>query len=203
MRGVLVVAGKRVISREGLVGKEVYTLRGVRVGSVRDIGFVLDEEGGGGLCLIVSLPSGGDVEVPVSEVKAIGDIVLLSEDFEVPEEAGSPAGSGVGDSTATPQLLEGESISREDASAGVRGLAPEPRGSSRLVARCPKCNSSLVYVPGNQKWYCYNCKTYIDLPLDIVSQVPKCPECGLPLSFIEQYGRWYCYNCRRYVEEIE
>jgi len=165
---------RRVISREYLVSKEVYTPSAKRVGKVKDIGFIIDEEGRERVCLIVATIANTTVEIPVSKIRAMGDIIILAEEVEIPEQA-----EGM-QSTPAPQQE-----------------APRPMYE---IPRCPTCNSALAYVPSNRKFYCFNCKKYVDLPPTVVAKIPKCPQCGNPLSYIEQYSKWYCYNCRKYVE---
>ncbi len=170
------MVSRKVISREYLLGKEVITSDARRLGKVRDIGFVVDEEGRESACVIVDVGGGKVIDVPVSYIKAINDVVLLKEDVEIPSPVSATVASG---------------------SPTTRSLATRVGFE---VPRCPKCGSALAYIPSKHEFYCYSCKEFVKVPGDVLAKVPRCPDCGLPLSYIEQYGKWYCYNCRKYVE---
>jgi len=157
-----------VVARSKIVGLKVYTHDAKLVGTVKDIGFDLKEPSK--LHILVDVGGGSLVEMPLSSVAAVGDIVLLREGVEVPPPTPSPA----------PPAGEGR--------------------KEYVIPRCPKCGAALVYYPKYRRWYCLKCRRYVSVPKEVLEKVPRCPTCGNPLSYIEQYGKWYCYNCGKYVE---
>ena len=190
------MVSRKVISREYLLGKEVITSDARRLGKVRDIGFVVDEEGRESACVIVDVGGGKVIDVPVSYIKAINDVVLLKEDVEIPSPVPASVASG---SPSSPSVGRVSST----VSGGVESATTTRSLATRVgfeVPRCPKCGSALAYIPSKHEFYCYSCKEFVKVPGDVLAKVPRCPDCGLPLSYIEQYGKWYCYNCRKYVE---
>ena len=53
--------GKKIITREEIIGKQVYTLEVILVGKVKDLGVALTTEGTGTMHLIIETKEGGQV----------------------------------------------------------------------------------------------------------------------------------------------
>ncbi|PYB68003.1 photosystem reaction center subunit H [Thermoplasma sp. Kam2015] len=64
-----------------LIGKEVYTMKGIRVGKVTDIVLDFDKNQIHGLFIMDSndklVKNGDPISIPYNYVKSIGDIVIL------------------------------------------------------------------------------------------------------------------------------
>ena len=175
-----------------LIGLEVYSLDAKHVGRITDVGLYIGDENQLGVYIVIS-KDGQTIGVPVSSIKAIGDIVLLSSDYR--------------DNLVTITEHEEKQAQREQIASTIPEpprnpvASPEPtREEEIVIPRCPQCGSALIYDVKKRKWYCPRCKKHVKLPALVESRVPRCPYCGLPLSYIEQYDKWYCYNCKRYVE---
>jgi predicted RNA-binding Zn-ribbon protein involved in translation (DUF1610 family) len=59
---------------------------------------------------------------------------------------------------------------------------------------CPSCNGSLTYVPQYNRWYCNNCRQYVQ---------HICTRCGGNSRFVPKYNSWYCDTCRDYLRAKE
>jgi len=190
-----------------LIGLRVYTLSAKYLGEVKDVGLSLEE--GTPLVYMVVAGASGSIGVPVSAIKAVGDIIILEEGYE--EKIVEIPGAQRGDQDEknapppAPNNLLKTSI-HEPRQEPLRTIetstAPLPRKNEPrepVIPRCPRCGTALVYEPRKKRWYCPSCKKYAEIPASIEARVPRCPYCGLPLSYIEQYRKWYCYNCKRYI----
>jgi len=93
------------------------------------------------------------------------------------------------------------------------------------ASKCPKCGEEPDFLEHMEKWYCYECNSYVDQeeieaeeeiveeteeaspePEDEKPEAPKemvevrmCANCGQPLKWIEKYQRHYCYSCKKYA----
>lgn len=72
------------IPQSKLVGMQVYDPDCLFIGTVKEFGIIPGE---GGITLYVSTKAGSIVEVSWSDVKTIGDIILLSRKVEIPQPA--------------------------------------------------------------------------------------------------------------------
>ncbi len=97
------------------------------------------------------------------------------------------------------------------------------------ASKCPKCGEEPNFLEHMEKWYCYECNSYVDDPeaeeeaieaeatseptvqeavegesspakeAKAPTEVKMCPNCGQPLKWIEKYQRDYCYSCKKYA----
>jgi len=74
-----------------MVGKHVYNPSGTLVGTVSDIGLVPGQKE---ITLQVKTASGSTLDVKWEEISAVGDIVILSKEMEVPKVEAKPAAAG-------------------------------------------------------------------------------------------------------------
>lgn len=128
------------IARSKLTGMQVYNPDGALVGQVLDIALPI---GQGEIMLIVRTVTGSQMEIPWSKVSAAKDIVILKEVIEVPQLPVMPA---------APTRVE----ERE------RGLPIRLPGWKKEKRTCPFCGKEASWIEQYQRWYCYNCRKYID-----------------------------------------
>jgi sporulation protein YlmC with PRC-barrel domain/ribosomal protein S27AE len=125
------------VTRSGLVGKRVYDQEAKFVGEVQDIALKLE---GKDITLIVKVSKDKKLEIPWDKVAAVRDIVLLKEKIELPQEAlQQPA-------PPAPQNL----------------LSQISSFFRRERKTCPNCGKPATWIPKYQRWYCYNCRMYIE-----------------------------------------
>jgi ribosomal protein L37AE/L43A len=97
------------------------------------------------------------------------------------------------------------------------------------AAKCPTCNTPLVFNDGRGQWYCYECGEYpfedgrtdakpapsgapstatpdqtaadpsSSGPPAQAQSSPLCPYCSKPLAYIPEYRAWYCHDCQKYA----
>lgn len=97
------------------------------------------------------------------------------------------------------------------------------------ASKCPKCGEEPNFLEHMEKWYCYECNSYVEEPeveeevieaeatteptvqeaveeesppaeeVKAATEVKMCPNCGKPLKWIEKYQRDYCYSCKKYA----
>jgi len=80
---------KRLVSSQKLVGMQVIDVKGIMVGSVRDVGVDLTDKR---LVLYVTTKAKTELEIPWESIQSIEDVVLLNKQVEVPAvSAPSPA----------------------------------------------------------------------------------------------------------------
>jgi len=80
---------KRLVSSQKLVGMQVIDVKGIMVGSVRDVGVDLTDKR---LVLYVTTKAKTELEIPWESIQSIEDVVLLNKQVEVPAvPAPSPA----------------------------------------------------------------------------------------------------------------
>jgi uncharacterized protein YbaR (Trm112 family)/ribosomal protein S27AE len=112
----------------------------------------------------------------------------------------------------------------------LSGVACErPELTKMEASKCPKCGEEPNFLEHMEKWYCYECNSYVDqeeieaeeemveeeveeaeeMPAEPEEQKPEAPKapteilmcanCGQPLKWIEKYQRHYCYSCKKYA----
>ncbi len=168
------------------------------VGTVKDIGFDLNNPSN--IMLVIETASGKIIELPMKSISAVGDIILLSKDVEIPEEKETVSETTV--STTKPVTVPSTTtISQQTTPAQtVRPAVTTPTTPVQwAIPRCSKCGAALIYYPQYKRWYCPSCREYVNVPPDVLAKVPRCPICGNYLSYIEQYKKWYCYQCQKYA----
>ncbi len=145
-----------VISRSKIVGKYVYNPDGMYVGTVKDVGFTLEE---GRPILIVETGTKAEIEIPWTNIGAVGDIVILKESVEVPAAPAAPvAEPAVAQPVAQPTTAQPTVVEEEKRGFSFR----LPRLSlKKELPRCPRCGGELTYIEQYDRWYCYNCQMYV------------------------------------------
>ncbi len=197
------------ITRGSVIGLNAYSTEAKLIGKVTDLEIDLADPTN----TKVVIDTGTElVKVPVSAIKAVGDIVLIESEalanavkvekaaavsrteaveqkpVTQPAQTSAPAAPTTTSAAAAPTTPVSQPVTQ-----------PAPR-TQYVIPRCPNCGSALIYYPKYRAWYCPKCRKYVTVSPDVLSRVPRCPYCGNYLSYIEQYGKWYCYNCNRYVE---
>ena len=72
----------KAIPRSKIIGMQVYTPSARLVGTIKDFGLIPGESR---VSLIVETVWGKSIEIDWTDVSAVGDIVLLKTDMEIPE----------------------------------------------------------------------------------------------------------------------
>jgi sporulation protein YlmC with PRC-barrel domain len=122
---------KKAMTKDRLIGMQVYDSEGNAAGTVQDIAFTVGKMG---MTLIIESKQGNTQEVDWEDIQAAGDIVILK-----PKGAAQPA--------ASPMMQQPMS-------------AAQP-AAAQSTPVCPKCGGPLTYVPQYQRWYCYKDKKYV------------------------------------------
>ena len=73
---------KKYLSKDKLAGKQVIDTEGMIVGTVRDIVFDLEAKE---MALTVGTVAGPEITISQSNVKGVGDVVLLATTVEIPK----------------------------------------------------------------------------------------------------------------------
>lgn len=121
------------VSRSKILKMQVYTPSGKYVGIVEDIGF---EPGTTEIKLFIKTRAGTTLTVDWTDVKTVGDIVILGKEVEIPK----PATPAAVTPTTTP-------------------TTPTPGPTEKKI--CPYCGKPATWIPQYKRWYCYNCRKYI------------------------------------------
>lgn len=179
----------KVVSRSNVIGLKVYTSNARFVGTVKDLGF--DVENPSNLHLVIELRDGSVKDIPITAVAVIGDIILLKESAEVPEPARKEALPVKPAATTQPTPTK---------PAAPVQKPPTPAPTAYVIPRCSSCGAALIYYPQYRKWYCPKCKKYVEVTPQVLAGAPRCPTCNNHLSYVERYGKWYCYHCNKYVD---
>ena len=124
---------KKAMTKDRLIGMQVYDSEGNAAGTVQDIAFTVGKMG---MTLIVETKKGDSQEIDWEAIQAAGDIVILKPKME-------QAQSAVG---AQPMMAQ-------------QPMAQPAQAQSQPV--CPKCGGPLTYIPQYQRWYCYKDKKYV------------------------------------------
>jgi len=126
---------------------QVYNPNGTYVGKIQDVALPIGE---GEISIQVLMRDRSVKNIEWSKIGAVGDIVILKENIEVPkvevpvvEEP--PQAQPV---TATPASKVREGFSRIFSRKKEQPL-------------CPVCGKPLTYIQQYQRWYCYNCQRYV------------------------------------------
>ncbi len=196
------------ITRGSVIGLNAYSTEAKLIGKVTDLEIDLADPTN---TMVVIDTDTELVKVPVSAIKAVGDIVIIKS------EALANAARVEKGTTARTEAVEQKPAAQPTQAAApmtpsttTAAAAPttpvsqpvtQPAPATQyVIPRCPNCGSALIYYPKYRAWYCPKCRKYVTVSPDVLSRVPRCPYCGNYLSYIEQYSKWYCYNCNRYVE---
>ncbi len=143
------------IAQSQLVGKKVYNPDGELVGEVYDVSLSIGESK---ISLLVRSKYGGELSVSWDDVAAAKDVVILKECVEIPEPATPQIPSEPVSEVESPPAAE-----RREIGAKLSRILPLGRGKSSQERRiCPNCGKPATWIPQYGKWYCYNCKQYID-----------------------------------------
>ena len=160
----------KVISRGEIVGKSVYTPSAKYVGRVKDIGFIVGGEGDEGkICIIVETRTRSTMEIPVSKIKAFGDIILLSGDVEIPEVPSVPEIPELEIEYEIPRCPKcGSAVvyvpqNKKFYCYNCRKYISLPKDLLEKIPKCPNCGNPLSYIEQYGGWYCYKCKKYVSL----------------------------------------
>jgi len=73
---------KKYLSKDKLAGKQIIDTEGMIVGTVRDIVFDLEAKE---MALTVGTSAGPEITISQSDVKSVGDVVLLATTVEIPK----------------------------------------------------------------------------------------------------------------------
>jgi len=122
------------MTKDRLIGMQVYDSEGNLAGTVQDIAFTVGKVG---MTLIIDNKKGDATEIAWEDIQAAGDIVVLKPKGDQPQSAASAAQPMMSTSTAPVQAAQGQS------------------------PVCPKCGGLLTYIPQYQRWYCYKDKKYV------------------------------------------
>ncbi len=186
---------RKILTKSSVVGLNAYTSDARYLGKVVDFG--VDLQNPSNVTLIIE---GKDKRyvVPVSYIKAVGDIIILAENTPLEELSESkPSVSASTQPTTTATTTSPTAVSTPSYPVTQRPV--QQPSTQPVIPRCPTCGAALIYYPQYGRWYCPKCRKYTEVPPAVLNRVPRCPTCGNYLSYIEQYGRWYCYKCGKYV----
>ena len=122
---------KKPLTKDRMIGMQVYDSQGNAAGTVQDIAFAIGKVG---QTLIVEMKSGETKEYDWEEIQAAGDIVIL----KAPKVQAQP--------------LVGQ------AAMGQPAVQQAQTGQSQI---CPTCGGPLTFIPQYQRWYCYRDKKYV------------------------------------------
>lgn len=188
---------RKMLTKSSVIGLNTYTADAKYLGKVVDFG--VDLQNPSNVTIIIE---GKDKRyvVPVSYIKAVGDIIILAENTPLEELAESKPSTQVSTqptttvTTVAPAAVSTPSYPTTQAQQPIQQPSTQP-----VIPRCPTCGTALIYYPQYGRWYCPRCRKYTEVPPAVLSRVPRCPTCGNYLSYIEQYRKWYCYKCGKYV----
>jgi sporulation protein YlmC with PRC-barrel domain len=124
---------KKAVTKDQLIGMQVYDSEGNDAGKVQDIAFTFGKMG---MTVILKNKSGETKEVDWEEIQAAKDVVILK-----PKEEKAQAAS-ISQSAIKQPLIAQQS---------AQGQTPV----------CPICGEPLTYIAQYQRWYCYKDKQYV------------------------------------------
>jgi sporulation protein YlmC with PRC-barrel domain len=122
---------KKAMTKDRLIGMQVYDSEGNATGTVQDIAFTVGKMG---MTLIVETKKGDTQEIAWEDIQAAGDIVVLKPKGDQP---------GV--------VASASSVSQAGGAQPVQSQTPV----------CPICGGPLTYIQQYQRWYCYKDKKYV------------------------------------------
>jgi len=147
------------ITRSQIIDKPVYNPDGEYVGKVLDIGFSLGEVK---ITLVVKAKWGAEVSVPWENVAAAKDIVILKEPVSAPQVS-APTPTVTPTVTTPVEKKETVTLAEEEEKEEKKGLRlPFLKKEEKEEKICPFCNKPATWIPQYRRWYCYNCRKYID-----------------------------------------
>ena len=124
---------KKAMTKDRLIGMQVYDSEGNGAGTVQDIAFTVGKMG---MTLIVENKKGESQDIDWEDIQAAGDIVILKP------KGGSEASASA--SIAQPVMQQPQAAVRQ-----------------QQTPVCPTCGNPLTYIPQYQRWYCYKDKKYV------------------------------------------
>ena len=127
---------KKAMTKDRLIGMQVYDSEGNAAGTVQDIAFTVGKMG---MTLIVETKKGDNQEIDWEDIQAAGDIVILK-----------PQGAAQSMSTAQPMMQQ-----------PMAAAQPAAQPQAQQAPVCPKCGGPLTYIQQYQRWYCYKDKKYV------------------------------------------
>jgi len=120
---------KKYLSKDKLAGKQVIDTEGMIVGTVRDIVFDLEAKE---MALTIGTVAGSEVTISQSDVKGVGDVVLLATRVEIPKPAEPVA------------LVPPQPIAPPPPSTVGEGICPSCGFKNEPYAKfCVKCGGKL------------------------------------------------------------
>ncbi|MEN2974515.1 MAG: PRC-barrel domain-containing protein [Candidatus Caldarchaeales archaeon] len=134
-----------MIPRGKLIGMQVYNPNGTFIGTVQDIALPI---GGGEMGIQILTRAQTTHTIEWSKIAAVGDIIILKENIELPVSA--PATASIVSPTMTPVKEE---------KRGLEVITSVFR--RREKPACPTCGKPLTYIEQYKRWYCYNCSRYV------------------------------------------
>ncbi len=181
------------LSRSSLVGKQVYDSNAKLIGSVVDLEVNLEDPS---KTTVLISTSRGNVRVYVKDIKAVGDIVLLSEGAEV-TEAGEvskevPTATAPAAPTPTPPPTPAPAPKTRPTEATQTQPVKE-RVVSTATSIGAKLKESTATIARKVK----EAPAQVSRPTTY--EAARCPNDGTYLVYYPQYGKWYCPTCRNYV----
>ena len=127
---------KKAMTKDRLIGMQVYDSEGNAAGTVQDIAFMVGKMG---MTLIVENKKGESQDVNWEDIQAAGDIVILK-----------PQGAS-----------EASASAFQPAVAQQPQQVARPQTQQQQAPVCPTCGGPLTYIPQYQRWYCYKDKKYV------------------------------------------
>ena len=147
---------RKSVSRSKLPGMSVYNPDGVFVGTIKDLSLEL---GTGEIGVIVETKYKTEIEIPWSNIGAVGDIVILKEPVEIKPPSKPPT-------TPKPSITPTTTVTPTEAKEAKKGVPISSLlkkiGLKREKKLCPTCGKPLTYIKQYKRWYCYNCGKYVD-----------------------------------------
>lgn len=140
---------KKGIPRSKLIGMNIYNPDGSFVGTVKDLSVVL---GSGEMGIIATTRYQTEIEIPWSNVSAAEDIIILKESVKVEAPPTPVTPTPEVTTYTTPQASEKKGIF-----SSIKEIIPKQEKKI-----CPTCGKPATYIKEYGRWYCYNCKKYID-----------------------------------------
>jgi len=99
-------------------------------------------------------------------------------------------------------LLPGQIISEIKTAPAIQRVVYPPPPPTKPTINCPTCGNPVTFIPQYQRYYCYNCKQYVEVPPPPPPPPPsqeetvevsttQCPKCGKPI----QLNAKFCPYC--------
>ena len=123
---------KKAVTKDQLIGMQVYDSEGNDAGKVQDIAFTFGKMG---MTLILKDKNGETKEVDWEDIQAAKDVVILK-----PKEEKAQAASIPQSTIKQPMVVQ--------------------QVAQTQTPLCPICGEQLTYIAQYQRWYCYKDKKY-------------------------------------------